>query len=653
MAADLRRVREVIGPVRIPGRPDLAGLVGERSESTRRWVRPTLALLSYYALSGPDRPADERVVRCAAAVELIHVGSLYHDDVIDQAKQRRGEPSHNALWGSGLAVLGGDFVLLHALGLLAEHDSRVTLAGVLAGEEMCAGMVAEAADRYLRSRSEGSYWRAIGGKTAALLSLSCRLGAMLAGQGTEQEEALARFGHRLGLSYQLRDDILDLTAAPGQLGKPVNNDLVEGVYTLPVLWALTREPRLAPLLRRGITRHEAARARDLVLACGAVADAQARANELLRESLDLLGTMPDRFSVRAALADYARAVLSPPAPSGDVPPPRTPVRTPPPRVNAHQERARKHVTGWLRDTGLAVTPEELNHHRWVDVVDGCARWFPDADADVLEPLSCLVTWAAVLDDLFDDPALREPQDIAALHRGLTVMLHQDAGAHGAIARAWAELLPRLCRNRSTAWRQRMIGHVEEWFAACACEAEHRVSGYLPGVADYLPLRMAASGWDLAVDVLDLTLDEEIPPSVRDHPFVRRIEQLAALAGLARNDLETLDRDEAAGSPYNLVRAVRQETGCTREEAVETVREQAREHLDLLHATCTYAPALVRTISADPAEQAACARLVASATDRLTLMLDWQRHSARFRGAADPAATNLARLRAEIALRTGP
>jgi len=96
--ADLHRVRDVLGPERLPGRQELAGLTGEGSDTSRRLVRPTLTLLSYYLLTDPAVPADDRAVRAAAAVELMHLGSLYHDDVIDHAYQRRGRPSASSGW---------------------------------------------------------------------------------------------------------------------------------------------------------------------------------------------------------------------------------------------------------------------------------------------------------------------------------------------------------------------------------------------------------------------------------------------------------------------------------------------------------------------------------------------------------------------------
>jgi heptaprenyl diphosphate synthase len=246
-----------------------------------------LTLLSYYLLTDPANPADERAVRAAAAVELLHLGSLYHDDVIDHADQRRGRPSTNAVWGSHMAVLAGDCVTVEGTHLLAELGQHETLAGAAAGKQMCAGMVLEAADQYVSSRSEQAYLESIGGKTAALLSLACRVGAMQADSSGEHVETLAEFGRYFGLAYQWRDDILDVTSTAEEMGKPVNQDLFEGIYTLPVIRAAVRDQRLARLLHRAMTREDAACARELVIASGAVDEAQAVADEFIDQAREV------------------------------------------------------------------------------------------------------------------------------------------------------------------------------------------------------------------------------------------------------------------------------------------------------------------------------------------------------------------------------
>lgn len=201
-----------------------------------------------------------------------------------------------------MAVLVEDCVTSSGTRMLVELGHREVAAAVIASEQMCAGMVLEAADEYVASRSEQSYLDSIGGKTAALLSLACRVGAMQADCSDEQVEALAEFGRYFGLAYQLWDDILDATSTAEEMGKPVNTDMFEGIYTLPVIRAAARDQSLACLLGRRTTREQAARARKLVLASGAVDEAQAVAEKFLDQARDQLAGLPVDPRVRHAMS---------------------------------------------------------------------------------------------------------------------------------------------------------------------------------------------------------------------------------------------------------------------------------------------------------------------------------------------------------------
>lgn len=645
LEADLDRVRDVLGLTHIPDRADLAPLT-RGQEGSRRLVRPTLALLSYYVLTDPAEPAGDRAIRAAAAVELLHMGSLYHDDVIDHAPLRRGRPSANTLWGTQLAVLGGDFVTIRAFRLLAELGQHEAVVAAAATERMCAGMVIEAADRYLTSRSEASYLEAIGGKTAALLSVACRLGAMQAGRGEEQEEALARFGWDLGLAYQLRDDILDLTASAEQIGKPANTDLSEGIYTLPVIRALTRDPALGRLLRRGMTAEDAARARERVIASGAITEAQAMADALTHEAIGRLSALTDHPPARQALTAFAHAVLTPP---DSIAAPSLPAEQPPAAfINPHRQQVQEGLNAWLLETGLAANRDEVAHYRWADTARMTAAMWPEASAGQLEMFSRALLSILVVDDLFEDPELVDPQDIAALRHGLTVMVRQDPAApqiHGAVARAWAQAWPRLGEGRTAAWRERILDHITEWFEACEREAHHRIRGFLPAVSDYLPLKEAAGGLAAFVDMFEVTCGQELPPSLRNHPLFRRVLHLGAAASFMENDLLSLEQDEADGAPYNLIKMVQHESGCTRQEAIDQVTRQSEEQYAQVRAILRYAPALFRaspSASTDPAA-------LPLVKDLLVHLLDWRgaMQSDRYRPTITPEKRDLKRLRREI------
>ena len=172
------------------------------------------------------------------SVELVHLGSLYHDDVMDEADTRRSVESVNARWGNLQAILAGDFLLARASEIAASLGTEV--AGLLAATigRLCEGQIGELRRTYNAARTEAEYLESIDGKTASLFSTAARIGALVGGLDRPDVEALTSFGHAFGMAFQIVDDVLDLTATEAQLGKPAGHDLVEGVYTLPVIRTL-------------------------------------------------------------------------------------------------------------------------------------------------------------------------------------------------------------------------------------------------------------------------------------------------------------------------------------------------------------------------------------------------------------------------------
>lgn len=668
LEADLDRVRDALGPVRIQGRPELDALTLDGPGTSRSLVRPTLALLSYYVLADPSKPADDRAVLAAAAVELLHLGALYHDDVVDHAHERRGRPSANAVWGEHLAILAGDCVMLTGLTMLAQLGQREVIAGTTASERMCAGMVMEAADLYTASRSEQAYLDAIGGKTAHLFALACRLGAMQANgvggrhDGREEsreesrEEALAGFGWQFGHAYQLRDDILDLTSTVEELGKPVNTDLSEGVYTLPVIRAASRDLDLGRLLGRELTQEEVARARDLVVASGAVQEAQAVADAHMVKAADQLADLADHPHALGGLTAYSRAVLDRPTASRPAAIPRQVRQAPQPQDSAQAQQVTQWMKSWLVDTGIAATPAEADHHRVTGSLSMIERVLPrvedgagseDGVFERKQTSAALATLIAVWDDLFEDPELTDPQAVTALREGLVATLRQDPAApwtHGAIPRSWAQLWPRLCKGRTARWQEALLDNIEEWLHACEREARHRISGYIPSTADYLPLRRATSAFEVGLACSEIVQDREMPPAVRSHRMVRRLEELGFFVIFAENDLAGLDGDEADQVPYNLVRAIRHEMGCSRAEAIERVERQVAEKHAQFNAVFKYVPVLFRTL---PGLSGRGDRY-AAIYDMMKLFLDMrQDESERYQPKTTAAGPDLERLRREI------
>jgi heptaprenyl diphosphate synthase len=268
-------------------------------------LRPTLTLLMAYGAHG-DEPVPEAAITGGISVELVHLGSLYHDDVIDEADTRRGVETVNARWGNIVAILAGDFLLARASELAASLGTEV--AGLLAATigELCKGQVLELQRLFDPERDVDDYSEAIAGKTAALLSTSCRIGAIVAGYDRPTIDALTTFGHHLGITYQIVDDVLDLTAAEATLGKPVGKDMLEGVYTLPVILALRESPALRELLASPLSPETLGAARDLVLSSGAIAAAMDAAREQVALAQAALGgagsTRPDTVDALAQLA---------------------------------------------------------------------------------------------------------------------------------------------------------------------------------------------------------------------------------------------------------------------------------------------------------------------------------------------------------------
>lgn len=195
------------------------------------------------AASSSGGGIDDDVIACCAAIELVHIGTLVHDDIIDDAEMRWGTPTVNAKEGINNAILVGDYLLALASAEAATVSKEVAYIIAATIAEMCDGQSQETSDNYNVDRSIESYRKTIYKKTAALTSAACRIGAICAGLPDKQIEALAKYGEAFGMAFQITDDLLDILSTPEAMGKPVGNDIKEGVYTLPILLALQGEQR--------------------------------------------------------------------------------------------------------------------------------------------------------------------------------------------------------------------------------------------------------------------------------------------------------------------------------------------------------------------------------------------------------------------------
>ena len=218
-----------------------------------KMIRPALVCLSALACGGGS---DARLA-IAGAVEMIHVASLVHDDVIDAAQTRRGQASVNAIWGNQVAVLLGDYLFSKAFYMLSRLRDTET-AAVMAGATVRMSQAEIKQIKYGNTphTNEAIYFDIIEGKTAQLMSAACRCGALTAQAPEAATAALSTFGLEWGMAFQITDDALDLTATQDRLGKPIGSDIQTGKVTLPIIHALTRAPasdqqRLRELLTRG------------------------------------------------------------------------------------------------------------------------------------------------------------------------------------------------------------------------------------------------------------------------------------------------------------------------------------------------------------------------------------------------------------------
>jgi heptaprenyl diphosphate synthase len=190
--------------------------------------------------------------------------------VIDEADTRRGAPTVNARWGNIVAILAGDFLLARASELAASLGTEVAALLAATIGELCKGQVLELQRLFDPERDVADYSAAIAGKTAALLATSCRIGALVAGFSRPTTDALTQYGRHVGVTYQIVDDVLDLTASEVALGKPVGKDMLEGVFTLPVIYALEESPELRELLGGPLDADRLQHARDLIAATSAI-----------------------------------------------------------------------------------------------------------------------------------------------------------------------------------------------------------------------------------------------------------------------------------------------------------------------------------------------------------------------------------------------
>jgi geranylgeranyl pyrophosphate synthase len=264
-------------------------------------LRPLLVFLS----AGAPPPESDGLLSCAVAVELVHSATLVHDDVLDGSPLRRGRPTVFAAAGRLAATATGDLLFSRAFAELAAAGSIASVRVLSrASSELASGELMQRADSFMTVSTE-RYLERCRLKTAVLFRAACELGSI---EGDGPADELAAFGERIGVAFQLLDDVLDVTGPPKRTGKPRGADLLDGTVTLPLIVARERDPELARLNVRGIRTPEAAGAVcDRIEATGALEDARARALGMIVAAKAALPALPGRQ--RAALELVADGVV--------------------------------------------------------------------------------------------------------------------------------------------------------------------------------------------------------------------------------------------------------------------------------------------------------------------------------------------------------
>jgi octaprenyl-diphosphate synthase len=277
-------------------------------ESGGKRLRPSLLLLAARLIGGSDF-SGESAIHLGAVVEIIHAATLVHDDVIDDARTRRGRPSANVQWGNHTSVLAGDWLYMQAF-QMALRERNFHLLDLLIGltQMMVEGELLQLERIGRIEVTEADCMELVDRKTACLFSVCAKLGALVAGADSQTEERLGEYAWNLGMAFQLVDDLLDFTSREKVLGKPVGNDLREGKVTLPLVYALEQASaeerrRVETILReRNYDRVPFPQILAMVERYRGIARVKERAQAFTDKARGIIGEFPD--------SPYQRALYS-------------------------------------------------------------------------------------------------------------------------------------------------------------------------------------------------------------------------------------------------------------------------------------------------------------------------------------------------------
>jgi heptaprenyl diphosphate synthase len=269
-------------------------------------IRPVFVLLA-----GKFGNYDIEILKnVAVALELIHMASLVHDDVIDDAELRRGKPAIKTKWGNKVAMYTGDYILALSLEIITKVKQPAVhqiLANTIV--EVCIGEIEQIKDKYRFNQNFRDYFRRIKRKTALLIATSCQLGAIAAGASEDIHKKLFRFGYYVGMSYQIIDDVLDFTSTKKTLGKPAGGDLLQGNITAPVLYAMADEEIRAEIetVNQNMRPEQIEKIITLIKQSDAIEKSIALSDLYLDKALKLLNELPGSRA-KKALQDIAKYI---------------------------------------------------------------------------------------------------------------------------------------------------------------------------------------------------------------------------------------------------------------------------------------------------------------------------------------------------------
>lgn len=274
-------------------------------------MRPLLILLIAKNYGG----VNDVTLRSAVGLELLHTASLVHDDVVDESKERRGQPSVNAVYNNKVAVLVGDYVLSTALlNISYTNNSDILRSIAVLGRNLSNGEILQLSNIQNTEFSEDIYYDVIKMKTAALFESCCEVGTLSVNANERQIELAKEFGRNLGIIFQIRDDIFDYYDSK-EIGKPTGNDMAEGKLTLPVLYALnsTHDSEMEEIARKvkrnDVTRYEIARLVDFTKNNGGIEYAERKMLELRQKCMEFIDSESVSEEIRTSLTAYIDYVI--------------------------------------------------------------------------------------------------------------------------------------------------------------------------------------------------------------------------------------------------------------------------------------------------------------------------------------------------------